>query len=294
VRFLLAPDLSAPTGGNRYGRELLARGVVQHVVVGSLPTALAGVLDGSSVLLDGLVASEHPDVLAAHRDRLRLVLLLHLLRADEGGTRLAEEVRALELVHAVVVPSRSYARRVAELTDVPLVVAEPGTDPLPTSVARGAFRLLSVGTVGPRKGQEIVAGAVAELGPPWSLRCAGRVEQGFSHPATTLLGPVEGGALEAEWARADLHVLLSDAEPYGMAVAEGLRRGVPSLVSDAGELPDLVGTAGAVVPRTVAGVAQALQEFAASAPLRYRWRRAARARTLPTWDDTATTVGGVL
>lgn len=292
MTFLLAPDLSAPTGGNRYDRELLARGVAEHVPVTSLPRALAGVPDGATVLLDGLVATEFPDVLAAHAGRVRLVLLVHLLRADDvpAGSSLPAEVRSLRLADRVVVTSRSSRRRVLDVAGVEAVVAEPGTDPAATSPALGAHRLLCVGTVGPRKGQQLVAAAVARLGPPWTLRCAGTVQEGFTRPGTTLLGPVEGAALEAEWARADLHVLLSENEPYGMAVAEGLARGVPSLVSDRGELPDLVGAAGLVAPRSVDGVAGALRAWAADATSRHDLRTAARTRDLPGWDDTARTL----
>ncbi|MEZ0166720.1 glycosyltransferase [Kineococcus sp. LSe6-4] len=293
MRFLLAPDLSAPTGGNRYDAELLARGVARHVVVGSpagsLESALGEVPEGSAVLLDGLVASAHPDVLAAHTGRVRLVLLVHLLRADDVPAEpvLAQEVRSLRLVDAVVVPSRSAARRVHEVSGVRAVVAEPGTGPARPSVARGAHRLLSVGTVGARKGQRIAAEAVARLGAPWTLRCAGTVVEGFSAPGTTLLGPLDHAALQAEWDRADLHVLLSGAEPYGMAVAEGLARGVPSLVADRGELPDLVGAAGVVVEPDVDAVCAALERWAASPGLRFAARRAAADRELSTWDETA-------
>lgn len=284
MRHLLAPDLSAPTGGNRYDAELLARGVVDRVV-----GSLGEVPDGACVLLDGLVASAHPDLLAAHSGRVRLVLLVHLLRADDVPAEpvLEEEVRSLRLVDAVVVPSRSAARRVLEVSGVRAVVAEPGTAPARPSVARGAHRLLSVGTVGERKGQLLVAEAVARLGNPWTLRCAGTVADGFSRPGTTLLGPLDDAALQAEWDRADLHVLLSESEPYGMAVAEGLARGVPSLVADRGELPELVGGAGIVVERDVDGVCAALERWAGSAELRAATRRAAAGRELPTWDETA-------
>lgn len=294
MRFLLAPDLSAPTGGNRYDRELLGRTDLEHVEADG-PDRLADLPPGATVLLDGLVASAFPDALAAHAHRLRLVLLVHLLRADDDRPDLlGDEVRSLRLVDAVVVTSRSSARRVREVAGVEAVVAEPGTDPAPASPARGAHRLLCVGTVGPRKGQRIVAEAVRRLGPPWTLRCAGRVEQEFSAPGTRLLGPAEGAALQREWDRADLHVLLSAAEPYGMAVAEGLRRGVPSLVSAEGELPALVADAGLVVPRTAEAVADALRDWAGDARARHRLRRAALARTLPTWQETARTVERVL
>ncbi|MFB9377884.1 glycosyltransferase [Kineococcus gynurae] len=308
---MVPTGLEAPTGGNRYDRELLARLPVLTLLpvplgpggpgaptgdATALDVALAARPDGSTVLLDGLVSTEHPDVLARHAHRLRTVLLLHLLRCDDdpAGTRPEAERASLRGVDVVVVTGRQAADRVRAFAGVAARLAPPGTDPGPPSTASGIHRLLSVGSVGPRKGQEIVARAVAELGAPWSLRCAGTVLTPFTLPGTTLLGPLDDVALEREWAAADLHVLLSTAEPYGMAVAEALARGLPSLVSEAGELPRLVGGAGIVVERDVAAVVSALRRWADDDGLRARLRAAARSRELPTWDETARTVGGLL
>jgi glycosyltransferase involved in cell wall biosynthesis len=79
-----------------------------------------------------------------------------------------------------------------------------------------------------------------------------------------------------------------------MAVAEGLARGVPSLVADAGELPALVGDAGLVVERSVAALVPALRRWGSDAALRHRLRVAARTRRFPTWEQTARIVGGAV
>ncbi|MEU4594431.1 glycosyltransferase family 1 protein, partial [Micromonospora aurantiaca] len=109
-------DPADPSGGNAYDRHacrgLAARGwtVREHMVPGGWPhpgprerADLAGLLgglpDGVPVLLDGLVASTVPDVLAPHAARLRLVILVHL--PIEGET----EARSLAAATAVVATS---------------------------------------------------------------------------------------------------------------------------------------------------------------------------------------------
>ncbi|WP_432546235.1 glycosyltransferase [Kineococcus sp. SYSU DK004] len=318
VPFLVPPGLDAPTGGNRYDQRLLADlpGLRAVTVTGpdpaaALDEALGAVPAGSPVLLDGLVATARPDVLAAHAHRLRAVLLVHLLRADDDppAAPLEDERRSLAAATVVVATSAWSARRLRDLGVAAdrLVLAPPGTAPARPSAALGAHRLLSVGTVCGRKGQALAVEAVQRLGAPWTLGLAGgpgpgggaveaAVRAAGTGARTALLGPLDAAALAARWDRTDLHVLLSSREPYGMAVAEALARGVPSLVSAAGELPDLVGDAGLVVERSADAVAAALQRWAGDAALRRDLRAAARRRAgrLPTWEGTAAAVRGAL
>ena len=56
-----------------------------------------------------------------------------------------------------------------------------------------------------------------------------------------LTGPLTGAALDAAYAAADLLVVPSRAETYGMVVTEALARGIPVLASDAGGLPETLG-----------------------------------------------------
>jgi glycosyltransferase involved in cell wall biosynthesis len=118
---------------------------------------------------------------------------------------------------------------------------------------------------------------------------AGRVE---------LVGDMDQDQLAAEYDRADVFVLATLYEGYGMAVAEALARGVPVVSTATGAIADLVGAdAGLIVaPGDVAALADALARVIADRGLRARLGEGARrARDrLPTWDDAADRMARVL
>ena len=101
-----------------------------------------------------------------------------------------------------------------------------------------------------------------------------------------LTGPLTGAALDAAYAAADLLVVPSRAETYGMVVTEALARGIPVLASDAGGLPETLGrdpdgrVPGVVVPSgDAAALAAALRGWLIDSGLRAELRQArARAR----------------
>ncbi|BAL90310.1 putative glycosyltransferase [Actinoplanes missouriensis 431] len=132
-------DPAAPSGGNRYDREVLnrlAKGpftVRETAVPGTWPRpepaarqavaeALSTVPDGETVLLDGLVACAIPDVLEPHATRLRLAILVHLPLSDETGLSTPEaaelqalEKRSLHLAATVIATSTEAARRLEQM-----------------------------------------------------------------------------------------------------------------------------------------------------------------------------------
>jgi glycosyltransferase involved in cell wall biosynthesis len=109
-----------------------------------------------------------------------------------------------------------------------------------------------------------------------------------------LTGPLAGAELDAAEDAADLMLLPSHAETWGMAVTEGLARGVPAVVAAGTGAEEALGRApdgtvpGAVVPPgDPQALAAALRHLLG--PGRERAVAAARARrtTLGGWPDTA-------
>ena len=58
-----------------------------------------------------------------------------------------------------------------------------------------------------------------------------------------LAGPRTGSELDAAYAAADVLVLASRAETYGMVVTEALSRGLPVIAADVGGVPEALGFA---------------------------------------------------
>ncbi|GGP44610.1 glycosyltransferase family 4 protein [Saccharothrix coeruleofusca] len=284
-----------------------------------LGRVLAEVPDGAVVLLDGLVACGVPDVLLPHADRLRLAVLVHLPLADETGLPPATaaeldaaERRVLRAARAVVATSPSAARGLVRrhgLVAQRVRTVAPGVDPAPLAPGTdGASRLLCVASVTPRKGHDLLVQALAEVADrPWTCAFVGPAPQS-AHVArvrgliaehrlgdrVALVGPLGGEPLDRAYAAADLFVLPSRAETYGMVVAEALARGVPVLAS---AVPDALGDAGPLLPPEDAGaLARALRRWFDDAGWRGELRASARRRRaeLSTWDETARALAEVL
>ncbi|GGZ68333.1 glycosyl transferase [Streptomyces echinoruber] len=314
--------------------------VAQHAVPGSWPrprdadrAELARVLrdlpDGTPVLLDGLVACGVPEVVVPEAGRLGLAVLVHLPLGDETGLDPAvaadldaRERAVLRAVPAVIATSDWAVRRLVAhhgLAPGKVHVAAPGADIAPLAPGTdGVSRLLCVAAVTPRKGQHRLVEALAQVTElPWSCSLVGSLTQDPGYVAdlralirrhgledrVELTGPRSGADLDASYAAADLMVLASYAETYGMAVTEALARGIPVLATDVGGLPEAVGRApdggvpGILVPpEDPAALAAELRGWFGEPDVRRRLKAAARARraALGGWAATARSLAGVL
>jgi glycosyltransferase involved in cell wall biosynthesis len=105
------------------------------------------------------------------------------------------------------------------------------------------------------------------------------------------LGAVSSEDLSKLYARADLFVMASRFEGYGMAFSEAIAHGLPVVGTDIGALPDTIpaGAGVLVAPDDVAALATALRRLIDSAAERRRMARNARAaaQSLPRWPDSA-------
>jgi len=334
-------DPARPSGGNAYDRRI-ARGLAAagwtvrvHEVPGSWPSPdarslgalaaiLGGIPDGASVLLDGLVASFAPEVLSCEAGRLRLVVLVHMplgQGATDDGAR--EREGAVLSAAASVVTTSAWARRaLLELYSLPtdrVHVAEPGVDPAelaPGTETAGAF--LSVAAVIPGKGHDVLLDALVPLtGLSWQCECVGSLER---DPAfverlrrrvldsgmdgrVRFPGPQAEAELACSYAAADVLVLPSRAETYGMVIAEALARGLPVVAAEVGGVPEALGRNAdgswpglLVPPGDPAALRDALRTWLEDAGLRRRLRVAARERraSLADWSTTASAVAEVL
>ncbi|QSB12784.1 glycosyltransferase family 4 protein [Natronosporangium hydrolyticum] len=314
--------------------------VREHLVAGAWPAptageeqqladALARLPDGALTVIDGLVGCAAPEALRAAADRLRLVLLVHLPLADETGldpavaaARHDREQRSLAVAAAVIATSDWAARRLIESHHLPadqVHVAEPGVAPAPLAAGTdGAGQLLCVAALTPRKGHDVLVEALAQVSDRrWRCVCVGaaggderyltRLREAAAEPGLAgrieLPGPRTGPALAATYHTADLLVLASHAETYGMVVTEALARGIPVIATEVGGVPAALGRApdgqrpGLLVPPAdPPALARALARWWDEPALRQRLRAAAQARraALPGWAATAGAVDQVL
>ncbi|NOT45607.1 MAG: glycosyltransferase family 4 protein [Acidobacteria bacterium] len=281
--------------------------------------------DGRLVLVDGLAFGALPDLAARESGRLRLVALVHHPLALETGLddqtrqRLASDERqALRAARHVVVTHQATADRLMADFGVPaarLSSVRPGVEEAPEG--RGGdgptVSLLCVATLTPRKGHDILVRALAAYRHvAWHLTLAGSLDRA---PATTeavrtliralgldervtLAGEASTTALAALYDRADLFVLATRYEGYGMVVAEALAHAVPVVATRTGGIPELVPPdAGLLVaPDDAEGFAAAMGRVltvpTTRTALRAGARRARRLRR--SWETAGTEFDGVL
>jgi glycosyltransferase involved in cell wall biosynthesis len=285
--------------------------------------AFAALPAGSLVVIDGLALPGLDRVLAQEAGRLALVALVHHpvaletgLAPEEAARYAAAERRALAFVQRVITTSQWTARTLA-VDGVPVAqlrVVEPGVDRRQTRGSsdpqqsltpthdRETLNLLCVATLTPRKGHALLFEALGELRDrSWHLACAGsllrdtptvaalqqQIDRLSLRKRISLLGDVDREALERYYARADLFVLPSYLEGYGMALAEAVAHGIPIVSTTAGAIPETVpaGASVLVPPGDARALTKALASVLDDPTRRASLAAAARAAraSLPTW-----------
>ncbi len=325
-------------------REALAAGIWPRPDQGArqkLARLLAAGPPGEPVLVDGLIASAAADLVTEAARRRRIVVLVHLPLGPSHPELAAAEARMLRAVASVVATSdwtRDWLISHAGVPAGSVRVATPGVDPV-TRARRSTTggRLLCVAAVTRAKGYDVLLAALAELAdyhpaapedgsgdafapavePGWRCWCVGslEVEPAFARQmlagATELggqvrfTGPLTGEALAARYAAADLLVLPSRSETWGLVITEALARGIPVIAGDVGGVPQALGWAGGDRRHGRAGdgrrpgllvpagdppaLAGALRRWLDDPALRRELRAAAELRRtgLPGWDTTA-------
>jgi len=336
-------DPSRPSGGNAYDRRIsrglaaLGWSVQERPVPGSWPRpdaaayaaltdVVAGVPDGAVVLVDGLIASSVPEVLVPVVERLRLVVLVHMPLGDgpddTGADTRARERAVLSSAVAVVTTSGWTRRRLLDLYELrphQVHVATPGVDvaDLAPGSATGG-ELLCVAAVTQHKGHDVLLAALATLTDlSWRCVCVGALDRepdfvdaldrharkGGMSDRVRFTGPLAGADLDAAYAAADVLVLPSRAETYGMVVIEALAHGLPVVAAAVGGVPEALGRGedgsqpGLLVPPgDSAALAATLRGWLGDHGLRRRLRQTAleRRATLHGWPAASARISRVL
>jgi len=292
-----------------------------------LARSLAALPDRTVVLLDGQIACGVPEIVVPHARRLRLAVLVHQPLADEPGLspRHAAELdgcerETLRMAGMVVATSPWLARLLIDRHDLDpsrVYVAKPGTDAAPLAAgADGVSRLLCVGDVTRRNGQDLLVQALGEVDHlALSCVCVGSLDQdpGYVDELNwsiermglgnriTLAGPRID--LPRAYDGADLLVIPARAGTSTMIVAQALARGIPVLATEIGGAHDALGAdpdgtmPGLIVPpNDPFALADALHRWYADPELRRTLRTAAlgRGSVLEEWNVAARRLTDVL
>ena len=243
-----------------------------------------------------------PSPAAATRDREleeRLLRVDRLIAVSDHGSSILQE-RGVPAGRIRVVPP-GFDRLSSANVDV---------DP---AVYDGALvRALCVAQWIPRKGVlDLVLAWTARERPGAMLKLIGETDAEPAYAASvrsaiadapdvsiTVSGPVDDAALGAAYAAADLFVLPSWYEGYGIVYAEALAHGLPIIACDVGPVPGLVGAEAATLlpPGDIGALSGALDLLLEDLTLRSRMSAAARRRAdyLPRWKDTVAAFRQVL
>ncbi len=276
---------------------------------------IASLPDGAVLLADGLAWGVLDTLAEEHAARLRIIALCHHplglesgLTPERAAVLRRSETRVLQAAAAVVVTSPATAATLVQEFCVArerITVVLPGTDPVPPAPCSGEPPvLLSLATLTQRKAHDVLIAALAQVRDlPWRARFVGGTHfdpawVDFLRTQVNSLGLAERIAFvdstatpAQEYRQADLFVLPSRYEGYGMVFAEALAHGLPVIAARAGAVPEVVPQdAGLLVPvddadALAAALRRVLSEPTTRAALRAGALRAAA--RLPRWQDSA-------
>ena len=243
------------------------------------------------------------------------------LSVRQAAGLIRSERAALAAAHRVIVTSATTGGLLAHDFDVPsdiITVAEPGTDPAERAAGSGRSAadgplLMAAGSIIPRKGFDVLIAALESIKEqPWHLLLVGSQSRAPETAAALLAQIAEAGlgariAMKGElsllqmaqaYANADVFVLPSRYEGFGMVLAEAMARGLPIVASTGGAAAQTVPDAAAlkVPPGDAAALAEALLRIIADTALRARLGDASwtAGQDLQRWSRTAEIIAAVL
>jgi glycosyltransferase involved in cell wall biosynthesis len=322
IRFLVPGNVRHGSGGNKYNAKLaehltaLGASVETVTVDGDWPVGspadrqrFSDMLDGgTTVIADGLVASGAPEEVAGAAGKgTKVWILSHMALADHHDL----EAKALAAATGIICPSaHSAAELEAKHGPQNIVIATPGADKTDPANGSQPPHIVAVAALLPNKSQTLLVETLAELqGLRWTAALVGSdhadpayaaevraaVEHHGLENRINVTGELTGEAFEDQWHKADLSVLLSRSESFGMVVSESLAHGVPVIVRQGTGAVEALGDTGAGAALDLSDphtLTMTLRSWLTNPELQQLWQRAAlTARdSLQRWDATAATV----
>ena len=276
-------------------------------------------------VIDGLAGGASSRLMEAISKVSPVASLIHHPLCLENG--LAEELAkhlqqeeqvGLRHVSKVITTSPATKTTVTELFGYPSSQIEtvlPGVERKGLSEGGNSdtINLLCVASVIERKGHKFLFEALAGLADlSWKLDCIGMTDiepELYDHlinycekcgisDRVMFHGAVDEKRLDDAYRQADLFVLPSLYEGYGMVYAEAIVRGLPIVATNAGAIPDTVpkGCGLLVEPSNALALRKALKQVMKDADLRLAMRHAAiKAEPgFPTWKHSAKKFAAIL
>jgi glycosyltransferase involved in cell wall biosynthesis len=284
---------------------------------------LLNLAQGVPMVIDGLALGALPELISEIANRHPVIALIHHPLAFEYGLNDSEikflrhsETQALKHVVGVIANSPTTARDLNQhygIHSERVHIVLPGTDRVRRLEPRtqkniddySPVNLLSVGSIIPRKGfHDLIPALEPLMDLPWTLTIAGdtsrhaeayaRLTMDIEHyhleDRVKVLGVVTNEALENLYAKADIFVLPSLFEGYGMVYAEAMAHGLPIIATLGGAIPDTVPKdAGVLVaPGDISALTIALKTLILDPPYRARLSSGAHQAALlqPTWEES--------
>lgn len=293
--------------------------------------ALSNLTQGIPMVIDGLALGALPHLAADLSVRHPLIALIHHPLAFEFGLTDQEikslkqsETQALQRVARVVANSPTTARDLSQsfgVTPEIIDVILPGTDRKPLLEPKPQrtidylepVHLLAVGSIIPRKGYPFLMEALAPLlDLSWTLSIAGDTTRNTAayerlmmdiqrfqlDKRVKVLGVLNSKELESLYVKADVFVLASLFEGYGMVYAEAMSYGLPIIATTGGAIPETVPLEAGLlvppgdVPNLTAALKTLIQDASCRSRLSYGALQAATKQ--PTWIDAAQQFATVL
>lgn len=277
----------------------------------------------ATLLIDGLAYGAFPCDLAKMITQRIIAVVHHPLALESGLSEaraafLAKSEKASLAVAEHVLTTSEATKRILEADfAVPgdkITVAEPGTDPAHRATGTGTpMQLLCVGTILPRKGYDILIEALEPLKDrDWRLTIAGaddrapdtaedlrrQITRAGLEEKVTLSGVVVPATLNRFYESADIFILPSLFEGYGMVLGEAMARGLPIVCTTGGAAAETVpeGAAIKVTPGDKDALTRHIDHLLADRKLRTKLADASweAGRQLPTWNETARRVAAVI